>query len=381
MTAGVEPMTAVIPNQLRLRDDVVTDGGMPRRGARQCAERRARLLRRAEGDRMSGSDRSDHRRASATACRDGDVHAPARSPRLHRRGRGGAGAERLHGRDAGGCAGGGRRGGRGAGRGRAQAARRRAAGHQGSVRTRGVQTTAGSRILEGFKPDYESTVTANLSQAGAGMLGKLNMDEFAMGSSNETSAYGPVISPWRRSDGGNAALAPGGSRAARRRRSRRGSRPGVPGPTPAARSASPPPSPASAGSSRPTAAARAGASSPSQARSTRRGRWRRTSATARSCSRRWPGSTRRIRPRSICRCRSGKPDLSSDLKGKRVGIPKEYRIDGVPGRHRRAVGAGHRMAARRGRRDRRDQPAAHQICAADLLHHRPGRGVVQPRPL
>ena len=74
--------------------------------------------------------------------------------------------------------------------------------------TRGVDTTAGSRILKDFHPPYESTVTANLRSAGAGMLGKLNMDEFAMGSSNETSAYGPVISPWRRSDGSNAALAP-----------------------------------------------------------------------------------------------------------------------------------------------------------------------------
>src|SRR5574338_349099 len=77
--------------------------------------------------------------------------------------------------------------------------------------TRGVDTTAGSRILKGFRPPYESTVTANLRKAGAGMLGKLNMDEFAMGSSNETSAYGPVISPWKRNDGGNAALTPGGS--------------------------------------------------------------------------------------------------------------------------------------------------------------------------
>jgi aspartyl-tRNA(Asn)/glutamyl-tRNA(Gln) amidotransferase subunit A len=77
--------------------------------------------------------------------------------------------------------------------------------------TEGVPTTAGSRILEGFRPRYESTVSARLFAAGAGMLGKLNMDEFAMGSSNETSAWGPVLSPWRRSDGGNAPLTPGGS--------------------------------------------------------------------------------------------------------------------------------------------------------------------------
>ena len=77
--------------------------------------------------------------------------------------------------------------------------------------TNGVATTAASHILEGFTPPYESTVSQNLWDAGAGMLGKLNMDQFAMGSSNETSAFGNVISPWQRNDGGNAALAPGGS--------------------------------------------------------------------------------------------------------------------------------------------------------------------------
>jgi aspartyl-tRNA(Asn)/glutamyl-tRNA(Gln) amidotransferase subunit A len=76
--------------------------------------------------------------------------------------------------------------------------------------TKGVQSTAASHILEGFVPEYESTVSANLWKAGAGMLGKLNLDQFAMGSSNETSFFGNVISPWRK-QGGNAALAPGGS--------------------------------------------------------------------------------------------------------------------------------------------------------------------------
>ncbi|MDP3781521.1 MAG: Asp-tRNA(Asn)/Glu-tRNA(Gln) amidotransferase subunit GatA [Sphingopyxis sp.] len=77
--------------------------------------------------------------------------------------------------------------------------------------TDGVQTTAASHMLEGFIPRYESTVSQKLWDAGAGMLGKLNLDQFAMGSSNETSYFGNVISPWRRKDGGNAALAPGGS--------------------------------------------------------------------------------------------------------------------------------------------------------------------------
>ncbi len=77
--------------------------------------------------------------------------------------------------------------------------------------THGTQTTAASHILEGFTPQYESTVSSNLWKAGAGMLGKLNLDQFAMGSSNETSYFGNVISPWRSKDGGNAPLAPGGS--------------------------------------------------------------------------------------------------------------------------------------------------------------------------
>ena len=76
--------------------------------------------------------------------------------------------------------------------------------------TEGIHTQAASHILDGFKPHYESTVTANLWADGAVMLGKLNMDEFAMGSSNETSYYGPVKNPWR-AKGSNADLVPGGS--------------------------------------------------------------------------------------------------------------------------------------------------------------------------
>jgi len=76
--------------------------------------------------------------------------------------------------------------------------------------TKDVRTTAGSHILDGFQPTYESTVTAKLWRDGAAMLGKLNNDEFAMGSSNETSVFGPTISPWRRK-GANTPLVPGGS--------------------------------------------------------------------------------------------------------------------------------------------------------------------------
>ncbi len=98
---------------------------------------------------------------------------------------------------------------------------RRAAGEAGALEgiplgvkdmfcTEGVRTTACSKILENFVPQYESTVTANLWRDGAVMLGKLNNDEFAMGSSNETSAFGPTLSPWKR-EGDDAPLVPGGS--------------------------------------------------------------------------------------------------------------------------------------------------------------------------
>ncbi len=76
--------------------------------------------------------------------------------------------------------------------------------------TEGVRATAASKILGDFKPQYESTVTSQLWRDGAVMLGKLNMDEFAMGSSNETSAFGPVVNPWK-IKGGNQSLTPGGS--------------------------------------------------------------------------------------------------------------------------------------------------------------------------
>ncbi len=74
--------------------------------------------------------------------------------------------------------------------------------------TKGVESQAASRILENFKPEYESTVSQNLLDNGTVMLGKLNMDEFAMGSSNETSIYGNAINPWKIDDRG---LTPGGS--------------------------------------------------------------------------------------------------------------------------------------------------------------------------
>jgi aspartyl-tRNA(Asn)/glutamyl-tRNA(Gln) amidotransferase subunit A len=194
--------------------------------------------------------------------------------------------------------------------------------------TRGVDTTAGSRILEDFKPTYESTVSSNLRKAGAGMLGKLNMDEFAMGSSNETSAYGPVISPWRRK-GSNVGLTPGGSSG--------GSAAAV-----AADIAAGATGTDTGGSIRqPAAFAGICGIKPTYGRCSRWG----IVAFASSLDQAGP-MAKTVRDCAILlEAMAGfdpkdstsldlpvprwEKNLSSDLSGKRVGIPKEYRIDGV----------------------------------------------------
>jgi aspartyl-tRNA(Asn)/glutamyl-tRNA(Gln) amidotransferase subunit A len=196
--------------------------------------------------------------------------------------------------------------------------------------TKGVDSTAGSRILKGFKPPYESTVTANLRQAGAGMLGKLNMDEFAMGSSNETSAYGPVLSPWRRSDGGNAALTPGGSSGGSAAAVAAGIAPGVTGTD-------------TGGSIRqPAAFTGICGIKPTYGRCSRWGIVSFASSldqagplakTVRDCAILLEAMAG-FDPKDSTSLDVPVPDwengLSANLKGKRVGIPKEYRIDGVP---------------------------------------------------
>ena len=196
--------------------------------------------------------------------------------------------------------------------------------------TEGVDSTTASNILKGFKPTYESTVSGNLKRAGAGMLGKLNMDEFAMGSSNETSAYGPVISPWKRNDGGNAPLTPGGSSGGSAAAVAARMAPGVTG--------------TDTGGSIRQPAAFVGISGikPTYGRCSRWG----IVAFASSLDQAGP-MAKDVRDCAILlenMCGFDPKDatsldlsvpqwedgLSSDLKGKRVGIPKEYRIDGVP---------------------------------------------------
>lgn len=196
--------------------------------------------------------------------------------------------------------------------------------------TRGVDTTAGSRILKGFRPPYESTVTSNLRKAGAGMLGKLNMDEFAMGSSNETSAYGPVINPWRRK-GSNLALTPGGSSGGSAAAVAAGIAPGVTGTD-------------TGGSIRqPAAFTGITGIKPTYGRCSRWG----IVAFASSLDQAGP-MARTVRdcallleamagfdPKDSTSLNLPVPhweaELSADLRGKRVGVPKEYRIDGLAG--------------------------------------------------
>jgi aspartyl-tRNA(Asn)/glutamyl-tRNA(Gln) amidotransferase subunit A len=197
--------------------------------------------------------------------------------------------------------------------------------------TVGVDTTSGSHILQGFKPAYESTVTAKLRGAGAGMLGKLNMDEFAMGSSNETSTYGPVISPWKRSDGGNASLTPGGSSGGSAAAVAAGLAPGVTGTD-------------TGGSIRqPAAFTGITGIKPTYGRCSRWGIVSFASSldqagpmarTVRDCAILLEAMSG-FDPKDATSLDASVPaweqDLSSDLRGKRVGIPREYRIDGVPG--------------------------------------------------
>jgi aspartyl-tRNA(Asn)/glutamyl-tRNA(Gln) amidotransferase subunit A len=193
----------------------------------------------------------------------------------------------------------------------------------------GVQTQAASRILDGFRPPYESTVTRKLWEAGAVCLGKLNMDEFAMGSSNEHSVYGPAISPWRRR-GSEAALTPGGSSGASAAAVAAGLCLGATGTD-------------TGGSIRqPAAFTGIVGMKPTYGRCSRWG----IVAFASSLDQAGP-MARTVRdaaimlgamaghdPMDSTSAPHAVPDfeaaLTGDVRGKRIGIPKEYRVDGMP---------------------------------------------------
>ena len=193
--------------------------------------------------------------------------------------------------------------------------------------TKGVPSQAASRILDGFKPEYESTVSQNLFDAGAVMLGKLNMDEFAMGSSNETSVYGNVINPWKVDDRN---LTPGGSSG--------GSAAAVAADLCLAATGTD-----TGGSIRqPAAFTGIVGIKPTYGRCSRWG----VVAFASSLDQAGP-MTKTVRDAAImleAMCGHDAKDstsvdlavpdfeaaLEGDIKGKTIGIPKEYRMDGVP---------------------------------------------------
>ena len=195
--------------------------------------------------------------------------------------------------------------------------------------TKGVPSQAGSRILEGFRPEYESTITTRLFDAGAVMLGKLNMDEFAMGSSNETSCYGNAVNPWRRGND-DAALTPGGSSG--------GSASAVAADLCLAATGTD-----TGGSIRqPAAFVGITGIKPTYGRCSRWG----IVAFASSLDQAGP-MTKSVRDAAImleAMCGHDPKDstsadlpvpnfeamLTGDIKGKKIGIPKEYRMDGMP---------------------------------------------------
>jgi aspartyl-tRNA(Asn)/glutamyl-tRNA(Gln) amidotransferase subunit A len=196
--------------------------------------------------------------------------------------------------------------------------------------TQGVVSQAASRILAGFRPEYESTVTRSLANAGAVMLGKLNMDEFAMGSSNESSAYGPAINPWRRA-GDDKALTPGGSSGGSAAAVAAGLCLGATGTD-------------TGGSIRqPAAFTGIVGLKPTYGRCSRWG----IVAYASSLDQAGP-MTRDVRdaaimlgamaghdPKDSTSADLPVPDfeaaLTNDIRGKRIGIPREYRLDGLSG--------------------------------------------------
>ena len=193
---------------------------------------------------------------------------------------------------------------------------------------KGVPSQAGSRILQGFTPEYESTVTQNLWNAGAVMLGKLNQDEFAMGSTNESSCYGPAVNPWRGPDG--AQLTPGGSSG--------GSAAAV-----AADLCLGATGTDTGGSIRQPAAFTGSVGlKPTYGRVSRWG----VIAYASSLDQAGP-MTRTVRDAAIMLGAMASADpqdstcadlpvpdfeaaLTGDIRGKRIGIPREYRVDGMP---------------------------------------------------
>ena len=378
---GVEPLTGAARMALKMRDDVVTDGGYPDKVLANAPERTGDFyavpkvvgmsltdLTIAAGPRRAAGAR--HSRAEELTL--AHLHAiEALNPRLnayltvsHAQA-----VDQARAADA------------ALARGEGRALTGIPLAIKDLFCTTGVRTTAGSRILGPFVPPYESTVTANLLRDGAVFLGKTNMDEFAMGSSNMTSAYGPVENPWKRRQDAEAVLVPGGSSG--------GSAAAV-----SARLAMGGTGTDTGGSIRqPASFCGIVGVKPTYGRCSRWG------VVAFASSLDHPGPfARTVRDSAILlgsmAGHDPKDSTSADVpvpdyeaacgrgvKGLRIGVPREYRVGRHAGGDRGAVAARRGLAARRRRRDRGRLPAAHEIRPAHLLHRRAGGGVVQPGAL
>ncbi len=246
--------------------------------------------------------------------------------------------------------------------------------------TYGVRTTAGSRILQNFVPTYESTVSSNLWRDGAVLLGKLNNDEFAMGSSNETSCFEPSISPWRRR-GSNKPLVPGGSSG--------GSAAAV-----AARLCLGATGTDTGGSIRqPAAFTGIVGIKPTYGRCSRWG----IVAYASSLDQAGP-LARSVRDAAILLQSMAGHDpkdatsvdrpvpsyeaaIGASIRNLKIGIPKEYRVEGMAREIDRLWQQGIAWLKSAGAEIDRHLAAAYQIRAARLLYCRAGRSLFQSRPL
>ena len=246
--------------------------------------------------------------------------------------------------------------------------------------TTGVRTTACSHILDNFVPTYESTVTANLWRDGAVLLGKTNNDEFAMGSSNETSCFGPVVSPWRRR-GSDARLVPGGSSGGSAAAVAAGLCSGATGTD-------------TGGSIRqPAAFCGIVGLKPTYGRCSRWG----IVAFASSLDQAGPFA-RSVRdcaillrsmaghdPKDTTSVDLAVPDyeksVGASVKGMRIGIPKEYRMPGMAPEIEALWQQGAQWLKDAGAELVDISLADDQIRAAGLLHRGARRGVVQSRPL
>ena len=381
-TDAVEPTAQVGEAGTPMREDEVTNARRPTRCC-QCARARGQSFQGAEDHRvdigynskLNQTERSP-RRASVCGRREISARELTRAlPRSDRRGR--AAAQRVHHRVRGRGA---RAGRRPPTSGSPTATRRRCAASRSASRTstatRGVRTTCASKILGNFVPPFDATVIAKLRAAGAVFVGKTNMDEFAMGSSTENSAFGPTRNPYDLervaggSSGGSAAAVAADECLAALGTDTGGSirQPasfcGVVGIKPTYSRVS-------------RYGVIAYASSLDQV-----GPFARTVRDAAIVLRAvWPAPIRATRPAPRGRCPTTSARSPATCRGMRIGVPKEYFVEGMDAEVEAAVRAALKRLRGDGRANGRNLAAPHRLRDRRVLSGRDRRGERQPRAL